>query len=852
LESPSNNTEGKIPSWSVPLEQLYRLYGSSEEGLSSREALQRLQQYGKNELIQKSHISAVRLFLKQFKSPLLVVLIIAALISALLYDWMDAMIILFIVFTSTFISFRQEHNAKEAVEELKAMISIRSTVLRDGDETEVPAAELVPGDVVLLSAGSLVPADARILEATDLFVSEAALTGESFPAEKNVRMAQPDVPIQKVSNSVFMGTSVRSGTAKVMLTETGVKSRVGQIARKLEADMPENDFEIGVRRFSYLLTRIILVLVVLVFAINIIDEKSTFESLLFAIALAVGMTPELLPAIITITLSYGARRMAKKGIIVKKLNAIETFGSMDVFCTDKTGTLTEGVIRLDRAVDSKGNNADDVEKLACINAKFQQGLKNPLDEALAKRGDDLEYDFNAFQKVGEIPYDFIRKRLTIAVKEPKIPQKIQLITKGAFKQILGICTSVDENGVTGPLTSEKRHALTNLYKNWSDEGFRVLGVARKEWESVQKILSKEEEHDFILSGFLLFYDAPKEQIESVLMDLGKLGVKLKILTGDNRYVTRHIAKQVGLNPGKVITGEALERMREDALIRQVRCTDLFVELDPQQKDRIIRALKKAGYVVGYLGDGINDATALYESDVGISVDSAVDVAKDSADLVLMEHDLGVLHDTIREGRITFANTLKYILTTSSANFGNMISMAAASAFLPFLPLLAKQILLNNLLSDIPGMSLANDSVDEETIQLPQQWRITFIRNFMIVFGLVSTAFDFLTFGVLLLILHASVEEFRTAWFLESLLTEVLIIFVIRTRKWFYQSRPSPILIANAVIVTLLSFSLAYLPIQPVTGFISLSVSLLGTIVGISILYVLATEGIKSWFYRQIA
>lgn len=833
-------------------EELFQDYASTIGGLSNSEAKQRLNNFGRNEIIQKPHVTTLKLFLKQFKSPLLIVLIISAVISALMYDWLDATIILVIVLASTFISFRQEHNAKKAVEELKALISIRSTVLRDGKEVEIPATELVPGDVVLLSAGSLVPADARILEATDLFVNEAALTGESFPAEKKPGIAPADIPIQKVSNGVFMGTSVRSGTAKVMLTETGPRTKMGQIAKKLEAKMPENEFERGVRHFSYLLTRVIFVLVVLVFAINIIDQKSTFESLLFAIALAVGMTPELLPAIITITLSHGARRMAEKGIIVKKLNAIETFGSMNVFCTDKTGTLTEGVIKLDRAVNAEGSDSATVARIACINAKFQQGLKNPMDEALSKQLDEAQYDLGALHKIGEIPYDFIRKRLTVAVQDSEAPNKILLITKGAFKQVMGMCSFVNREDVVMALTPEKSQILNKMYKEWSKQGFRVLGVAQREWEGDQSILTKADEHDFIFCGFLLFYDAPKGQVRDVLQKLADLGVRLKILTGDNRYVTKHIAEEVRLNYSKIITGEELLHIREDALTQQVRETDLFVELDPQQKERIIRALKKAGFVVGYLGDGINDATALYEADVGISVDSAVDVAKDSADFVLMEHDLDVLHDTIREGRITFSNTLKYILTTSSANFGNMISMAAASAFLPFLPLLAKQILLNNLLSDIPGMSLANDQVDIETIQLPQQWRIKFIRNFMVVFGLVSTIFDFLTFGILLLLLHVSIEEFRTAWFIESLFTEILIIFVIRTQRWFYQSRPARILILNAIIVALVSFSLPYLPIEPITGFIPLPITLLVTIIGISILYVLATEGVKKWFYRHAA
>lgn len=838
-----------MPFWSLETDELFQTYSSSPNGLSSQEAGRRLQKYGHNELVQKPHVSTLKLFLKQFKSPLLLVLITAAVVSALMYDWLDAVIILTIVMASSVISFRQEHNAKKAVEELKKLISIKCTVLRDGASVEIPASELVSGDVVLLSAGSLIPADGRILESSDLFVNEAALTGESFPSEKKAGVIDPSAPIQQISNAVFMGTSVRSGSATILLTETGRRSRFGKIAGKLEREVPENDFERGVRHFSYLLTRIISILVVLVFAINIIDQKSIFESLLFAIALAVGMTPELLPAIITITLSHGARQMAQKGMIVKKLNAIESFGSMDVFCTDKTGTLTEGVITLDRAADAGGNSSKSVERLACINAFFQKGLKNPLDESLLRKMDREKYDFSDLTKVDEITYDFIRKRLTIAV-QPSDSEETQLISKGAFNQILSICTFIESNGAPIALTSGHKQQLTKQYKDWSSDGFRVLGVAKKKLDSAHAAISKADEQNFIFCGYLLFYDAPKEGIAQVLGDLKTLGVELKIITGDNRYVTAHIAKQVGINYHKIITGGELQHIREEALTHHVHKTDIFAELDPQQKERIIRALKRAGYVVGYLGDGINDATALYEADVGISVDSAVDVAKDSADLVLLEHDLSVLHDTIREGRTTFANTLKYILTTSSANFGNMISMAAASAFLPFLPLLAKQILLNNLLSDIPAISLAGDNVDEEIVRRPQKWRLPFIRNFMVVFGLTSTVFDFLTFAVLLLILNASATEFRTAWFIESLLTEVLIIFVIRTRGWFYQSRPRRMLMLNALIVTLISFSLPYLPISHITGFIPLPLALVGAIIAISLLYVVATESIKSRFYRM--
>ena len=847
--------EEKPPFWSLPMEELYQRYGSRPEGLSAQEAEIKLRQFGANRLVEIKEISFVTLLFRQFKSPLVLVLIIAAVISGLMYNWVNAIIILVIVFTSILISLKQEHSAHRAVEELKDLIALKSTVLRDGQTVEINSENLVPGDVVMLSAGSMVPADGRILECKDLFVNEAALTGESFPAEKQVGKVPASASIQQIDNAVFMGTSVRSGTAKVMLTETGSRSNFGLIAKKLQQQQPENDFERGIKNFSFLLTRIIFALVVIVFAINIIDHKSTIESLLFAVALAVGMTPELLPAIITINLSEGATSMAKLGVIIKKLNSIEILGSMDVLCTDKTGTLTEGIIELNMAVDVQGEVSDEVERLACINAALQKGLSNPLDEALLRHLRKQGYDFNPLTKADEIPYDFIRKRLTIGyVDKSAVDQnQLHLVSKGAFQQIISICSTITYGAEKDPLDKEKRTQLQQMFKSWSVQGFRVLGVATKDITPAGDYqLTKDDELDFTFRGFLLFYDPPKGDVNEVLKSLAEQGVNVKILTGDNRYVTRHIASEVHLHSMKMITGEELQHIKEEALVNKVQHTSLFVELDPQQKERIIRALKKTGSVTGFLGDGINDATALYEADIGISVDSAVDVAKDSADFVLMKHDLSVLQDGIEEGRKTFSNTLKYIFTTSSANFGNMISMAAASAMLPFLPLLAKQILLNNLLSDIPAISLANDRVDAEIVQQPQKWNIHYLRNFMITFGLVSTCFDFFTFGVLIWFFHARPDEFRTAWFMESLLTEIIIIFVIRTRRTFYASMPSKWLILNASMVAALTLAIPFLPLMKrIMGFIPLSPLLFFAIIGISVLYAATTEAIKKQLYHRL-
>jgi Mg2+-importing ATPase len=706
----------------------------------------------------------------------------------------------------------------------------------------------VPGDIVLLSAGSLIPADGVVLEAKDFFVNQAVLTGETFPVEKEPGIVAADAGLAERGNCVFMGTSVRSGTARVLIVQTGKATVFGQIAGKLALRPALTDFERGIQRFGYLLTRFMLVMVVFVLAVNILSHKPPISSLLFALALAVGLTPELLPAIISITLSHGAKRMAKLGVIVRRLNSIENLGSMDVLCTDKTGTLTAGIVELNGAVDLDGQASASVLRLAATNATFQTGLSNPLDDAIVASAKQAKVDLGDLSKVDEIPYDFVRKCLSVVAAEAGGTRT--LVTKGALDNILAICTSAQTAKGSEPLTAEIRAGIETRYEAWSEQGFRVLGVASRTVEPRSGAYARADESGLCFAGFLLFLDPPKADVRQTILDLGHRGVRLKIITGDNQKVARHVADAVQLPIEGLVTGRELNAMSDDALLHSAWKTTVFAEVDPNQKERIILALQKSGHVVGYMGDGINDAPALHTADVGISVDTAVDVAKDAADFVLLQKDLGILREGIDEGRRTFANTLKYLLTTISANFGNMFSMAAASVFLPFLPLLASQVLLNNFLSDIPATTIASDNVDPEWVAKPRRWDTVFIRDYMVLFGLVSSVFDFLTFGALLYLFHASPEEFRTGWFIESLLTELVIALVVRTRRRFYRSRPGRLLLVSTAIVTALTLCIPYLPFDNVFGFVPLPASLMLTMIGLTLAYVIAAEVAKTYFYSR--
>jgi Mg2+-importing ATPase len=838
----SNNVVAISEYWSQPVPSVLAALGTSPEGLSSAEASGRLRQYGPNVLETRERASAFRLFLNQFRSPIVLILLFATGVSAVVRDWVDAVIILTIVLGSAGLSFFQEYRASSATEKLRARVTIRSTVLRDGHPQSIPSAEVVPGDVVLLSAGNLVPADGVLLEARDFYVNEAVLTGETFPVQKEPGMAPRDASLAGRANCAFMGTNVRTGTAKVLVVRTGTATAFGEIAERLSLRPPETEFERGIRRFGYLLGQVMLVLVLAVFAVNVFFARPVIDSLLFSIALAVGLTPQLLPAIISINLSKGAQSMARHGVIVRRLEAIENFGSMDVLCTDKTGTLTEGVVHLDSALDAQGQPSEEVFRLAFLNAHFETGLANPMDEAILAHG---EAEIGGISKLDEVPYDFVRKRLSVVVVER---EERLLITKGALENVLAVSSMVRERGNTTTLDEARRTAIRSRHEQWSGQGFRILGVATKAVVP-QPSYTREDEHDLTFVGFLLFFDLPKTGVHETIEDLAALGVDLKIISGDTRLVVLHTAESVGLEVQGVVTGEELEETGDEALWQAVQHANLFAEVDPNQKERIILALGKMGHVVGYMGDGINDAPALQAADVGISVEGAVDVAREAADFVLLERDLAVLHEGIVQGRKTFANTLKYVFITTSANFGNMFSMAGASLFVPFLPLLPKQILLTNFLTDFPAMAIGTDNVDRELVDSPQRWNVKTIRNFMVTFGLVSSLFDYLTFGTLLLVLRTTTDQFRTGWFLESVATELLIMFVIRTRKRSWGSRPSRYLLIGSLCVAVLTFALPYSPIGTLLGFAPLSVPTLALLAGIAVAYAASSELAKKLFYE---
>jgi Mg2+-importing ATPase len=812
--------------------------------LTSEEAQTRLQQYGLNLLRPKRKTGSLTLLLSQFKSPIIIILLFAAVLAFFLGDATDAVIIFVIVSISGLLGFWQERGATNAVEKLLAMVQIRAAVLRDGMEIEIPVEQVVPGDVVVLNAGDVIPGDCAILESKDLFVGEASLTGETYPVEKQIQVLSASTPLGQRTNSLFMGTHVVSGTTKALVVRTGKETEFGRVSERLKLRPPETEFEHGVRRFGYLLLEITVILVVAVFVINVFFARPVLEAFLFSLALAVGLTPQLLPAIISINLAQGAKLMAREKVIVKRLMVIENFGSMNVFCSDKTGTLTEGIVRVNSAIDVDGNESEKVIRYAYINAIYETGFVNPVDEAIRAYH---KFDLAGYEKLDEVPYDFIRKRLSILVSNKGTHL---MITKGALQDVLAVCSSVETSDGTTADIAEVQERIQSRFKALSSKGFRTLGIAYRNIGS-DSVISKEYETGMTFLGFLVLFDPPKQRISETVDELKQLGVTVKVITGDNRLVAASVSQQVGLAKPKVLTSSDLRHMSDEALIKLVNEVDVFAEVEPNQKERIIMALKKTGNVVGYMGDGINDASAIHGADVGISIDNAVDVAKDAADIVLLEKDLGVLKAGIQQGRVTFANTLKYVFMASSANFGNMFSMAGASLFLPFLPLLPKQILLTNLLTDFPEMTISTDSVDREIVDKPRRWDIKFIRNFMLIFGPVSSVFDFVTFGVLLFMLHATEAQFRTGWFMESVISAAAIVLVIRTRVAFFKSRPGKYLLLATLLIIAVTFVLPFTPLGEIFSFQPLPLWFLLVIVAIVLLYIAGAEITKRIFYSKV-
>ncbi|MGE6696362.1 magnesium-translocating P-type ATPase [Hyphomonas sp. NPDC076900] len=836
--------------WSLDAAALAAALGAGPGGLTPDQAATQLSIVGPNRVEDAPRLSALRLLLRQFESPLVLILAFAAAMSLVLQQWVDAGIILAIVLGSSLLGFFQEYRASAAVEDLKKRLALTARVLRGGAERVLPVTQIVPGDVILLSAGNLIPADGIILEAQDFLVTEASMTGESFPVEKRPGIAAADAPLSERTNTVFLGSSVRSGTARVLVVKTGRRTEFGAIAARLHARQPETDFARGVRQFGFLLIRVMVVIVLFVLTVNLLLDRPVVESLLFASALAVGLSPELLPAIISVTLSAGARAMGRRGVIVRRLDAIENLGSMTVLCTDKTGTLTEGTIVLSEVLDATARPSDAVRQLAYVNAALETGIDNPLDAAIIAAGASAGLTTAALTKIDEIPYDFVRRRLTIVVAESADPGNHLIVTKGAFSNVLASCTAFERDGAELPLDAAARADLDAVFRAKGEEGFRVLALATRRVAS-KPDYERDDERDMVFRGFLVFLDPPKPEARETIVDLARLGIAIKVISGDNRHVTAHMAEAVGLDARYMLTGEDLAGMKDEALWHLAPRTDLFVEIDPQQKERIVRALQRTGNSVGYLGDGINDAPALHAADVGISVAEAVDVARESADIILLSRDLDVLRQGVEDGRRTFANTLKYISITTSANFGNMISMALATPLLPFLPLAAKQILLNNFLSDLPSLAISSDNVDPERLSSPQRWNVRDIRKFMIVFGLISSVFDLLTFGVLLYVFHAGQAVFQTSWFMISLLTELAVMLVLRTRKPAFRSRPSRLLLWLTLAVAAATPAVPFLgAASALFGFVPLSATELVAVVAIVGGYMVATEIAKAWFFQH--
>ncbi len=830
--------------WERPLAESYAALGASEAGLAATEAQSRLAAVGPNRLEEDQRQHLLRALLSRFRNPLIIVLLCAAAVSALTQDPASFFIITAIVLLSVMIDFVQERRAGHAVTKLRERVALRVTALRDGEPHELPATQLVPGDVVLLAAGDLVPADCRLISSKDLYVNEALLTGEPYPAEKKENAAAGDrsAPV----NGVFMGTSVVSGIARALVVATGRSTQIGSIASSLRKEPPPTAFALGIRDFGMLILRFTMLLVLFVLFVNLLLHRPLLESFLFALALAVGLTPELLPMVVSVTLAHGAIRLSREQVIVKRLSAIHDLGSMDVLCSDKTGTLTEAHIRLVRELDIHGVDSKRVLRWAHVNAAFETGLKSPLDKAILERE---PIDLKEWRKVDEVPFDFERRRVSVLAEQGG---RRFLVVKGAPEDVLKLSSQymIAADEIPVPLDDAAIKRANATLEQLGSEGFRVLGVAWREVEPDRDHASIADESELTFSGFAAFLDPPKESARAALAALAQLGVALKIVTGDNENVTRHVCHELGMEVGGVIAGAELEMLSEEALIARLAETNLFCRVTPAQKARIIRALRRRGHVVGYLGDGINDAPSLHAADVGLSVEGAVDVAKEAASMILLRNDLNVLADGVREGRRTFANIMKYVMMGTSSNFGNMFSMAGGVLFLPFLPMLPVQILLNNLLYDVSEIAIPLDNVDEQSIERPCHWNMRFVRDFMLVLGPVSSLFDFLTFGLLLLIFRADEALFQTGWFVESLATQVLVIFVIRTAGSPLRSLPHPLLTATSLAVVIAAVALPFTPIGAWFGFVPLPMGFLLALAAMTACYLIVVERVKALFYRR--
>ncbi len=807
-------------------------------GLSAREAARRLREDGANEPAGRTRRTLAAQVASQFVNPLILILLAAGALSFVLGEPVNGTIIATMVVLSIALNFLQAYRSTKAADALREGVAPRAAVCRDGTWLEVPRREVVKGDLIRLSAGDLVPADAELVEERDLHVNEAMLTGESLPVEK---LAIPGAETSRL----FLGTSVVSGTASAVVTATGAGTVFGDVVARLSERPPENAFERGTREFGVLIMRTVVALVLFVLLVSILLRRDPLESLLFAVALAVGLTPEFLPMITTVTLGQGAVRMARQKVIVKHLAAMQNFGSIDILCSDKTGTLTAGRMTLAASLDGSAAPSETPRRLAFVNSFFQTGIRSPLDAAiLAAPG----LDAAGYRKLDEIPFDFERRRLSVVVESGG---RRVLIAKGAPEGILPLCESVEAGGAVLPFDAAGRARGEEAYRMLCEQGQRVLAVASRTLPE-RAAYGRQDELGLTLDGFLAFDDPPLEDAAQMLAALARDGIAVKILTGDNELVARHVCARVGLDTERLVLGDELDRASDAALGPVCEQATIFARVSPRQKNRIILALKSRGHVVGFLGDGINDAPSLHAADVGISVATGVDVARDAADIILLEPGLRVLHTGIIEGRKAFGNVMKYLLMGTSSNFGNMFSMAAASLLLPFLPMLPTQILLNNFLYDLAQVTIPTDHVDETYIRKPQRWNIRLIRNFMIAIGPVSSVFDFATFFVLLRLFPGDQVRFHTGWFVESLATQTLVLFVIRTAGNPFKSRPSAALTATTLLVVVIGVVLPYSPLADTLGFRPLPGSFLLLLAGLTLAYLVIVNLVKGRLMRRLA
>ncbi|MDU5441776.1 MAG: magnesium-translocating P-type ATPase [Finegoldia magna] len=833
--------------WSYDVDEVLKTIETSKNGLSTEQANERIEKLGQNLFEEKKSASKLMVFINQFKNPITMILIFAAILSIFLKDYSDGIIILIIIMISALLSYNHESKANDAVKKLLSTVSVTSAVLRDGKFQELDNSKLTIGDIISVKTGDMIPADCLLIEKNSLSMDESSLTGETFPVEKNVGKLEEKTTLSQRKNSLWMGTHVISGSGKAVIVNLAKDSEFGKITESLDETETDTDFEKGIKDFGNLILQVTTILIGLIFLFNIILNKPFLESFMFALALSVGLTPQMLPAIISVNLSQGAKRMSAQGVIVKKLNSIENFGSMTVMCSDKTGTITKGQVKLESAMDNTGKKSETLVKLAAINSYFQEGYTNPIDQAIL---DENKNDFTKYEKLFEIPYSFENKLLSIIVNTNNdLSDKNIMITKGALTSVINVCSTYQDESRNSGNIEDIKSEIMDLFEKYSSQGYRILGLAYKNIDQ-ETDASKQKAENMIFRGLLLFIDPLKDDIKDVIEKMNSLGVSLKMITGDNHLIAKNIGSKVGLNPDKILLGEDLNSYSLSQLNKKIMDIDIFAEISPNQKEKIILAYKQAGEIVGYMGDGINDAPAIKQADVGISVDTAADTAKDAASIVLLENSLKVLVSGIKEGRRTFINTLKYIFVATSANFGNMFSMAGASLFLKFLPLLPKQILLTNLFTDFPSLQIASDSVDEDWLQSPVTWDMKFIKRFMIIFGITSSVFDYITFIVLLLLFKANEQFFQTGWMLESVISAMVVMLIVRTKRPVIKSKPSNKLLIAIVLVAIALIAIIYSPINTYLGLIALPAQALLSMLAISLIYALTAEILKKQFYKH--